>query len=152
MLSSDSENNKQVSRRAREEKRRMQQSNDDQQQVQKLRIPRHIHFGTSLLVAEQDGALLYVNSSSRPLMATLQEAEVFVYTFGAPRVGNTHFKQLFNQQDVVPRLPRTINADFAEYEHVGRTVLIDESYQPPPNVETKSHDHGRRIHCRMFIA
>lgn len=150
MLSESS--NKESGKKMLEEKRRLLQGSINADQVQRLRIPRHIHFGTSLLVAEQDGALLFANSSSRPLMSTLQDVEVFVYTYGAPRVGNTHFKQLFNelvphyyrvvnQQDVVARLPRTINADFAEYEHVGRTVLIDESYQPPPNVETKTGEH-----------
>jgi hypothetical protein len=65
---------------------------------------------------------------------------VALYTYGAPRVGNTefarYFEQLFagreafrivNDRDIVPRLPRHGNAlgnTVLDYEHVGRTVLI----------------------------
>lgn len=66
---------------------------------------------------------------------------VELYTFGAPRVGNTafaeYFEELFegreafrivNDRDIVPRLPRTGTATGAvlDYEHCGRTVLIAE--------------------------
>jgi len=66
--------------------------------------------------------------------------DVKMYTFGAPRVGNSEFARYFdetfgpdafrivNGADVVPRLPRHGNAAGAvlDYEHVGRTVLISE--------------------------
>ena len=70
-----------------------------------------------------------------------QIGSVELYTFGAPRVGNSEFVSWFNEvvgcdncfrvvndRDVVPRLPRGSNAAGAvlDYEHVGRTVLIAE--------------------------
>ena len=68
-------------------------------------------------------------------------AKVELYTFGAPRVGNSEFAAFFdasfgpaafrvvNDRDVVPRLPRDGRAAglVLDYEHVGRTVLIAES-------------------------
>jgi len=65
---------------------------------------------------------------------------VKMYTFGAPRVGNSEFVRYFNEvvgseafrivndRDVVPRLPRSgsVASAVGEYEHVGRTVLIAE--------------------------
>mmetsp|Transcript_8028 Transcript_8028/g.25012 ORF Transcript_8028/g.25012 Transcript_8028/m.25012 type:complete len:304 (-) Transcript_8028:370-1281(-) len=66
--------------------------------------------------------------------------KVRLYTFGAPRVGNSEFARDFdslgieayrivNGEDIVPRLPRHANSAGAllDYEHVGRTVLIDEA-------------------------
>ena len=72
-------------------------------------------------------------------MPTLGRVEM--YTFGAPRVGNSAFAQYFdaafgpnafrivNDRDVVPRLPRHGNSAGAvlDYEHVGRTVLVAEN-------------------------
>jgi len=69
-----------------------------------------------------------------------QLGRVELYTFGAPRVGNSAFCAYFdetfgsaafrivNDRDVVPRLPRTGNAAVGvlDYEHVGRTVLVAE--------------------------
>ena len=67
-----------------------------------------------------------------------QLSNVQLYTFGAPRVGNSAFCAYFdaafgdacfrvvNDRDVVPRLPRGAGAAGAvlDYEHVGRTVFI----------------------------
>mmetsp|Transcript_5725 Transcript_5725/g.10971 ORF Transcript_5725/g.10971 Transcript_5725/m.10971 type:complete len:262 (+) Transcript_5725:218-1003(+) len=66
-------------------------------------------------------------------------ASVRMYTFGAPRVGNTAFAEYFdslgveafrvvNGADIVPRLPRHRSSAGAvlDYEHVGKTVLIEE--------------------------
>lgn len=63
-----------------------------------------------------------------------------LYTFGAPRVGNSAFAEHFdsfgmeafrivNGQDIVPRMPRHANSAGAllDYEHCGRTVLVDET-------------------------
>lgn len=64
-----------------------------------------------------------------------------LYSFGSPRVGNSEFVQLFdslngngynqayrvvNDQDVVARLPRTVNALVASvgYDHCGATALV----------------------------
>lgn len=67
--------------------------------------------------------------------------DVRIYTFGAPRVGNSEFARYFeevfdgreafrvvNGEDIVARLPRHGNSAGAvlDYEHCGRTVLIDE--------------------------
>uniref|UniRef100_A0A7S3F1C5 Fungal lipase-type domain-containing protein n=1 Tax=Haptolina ericina TaxID=156174 RepID=A0A7S3F1C5_9EUKA len=67
--------------------------------------------------------------------------KVQMYTFGAPRVGNSQFAAYFNEvfdgreafrivndADIVPRLPRGGNAAglVLDYDHVGRTVLIAE--------------------------
>lgn len=75
-----------------------------------------------------------------------------VYTFGSPRVGNDALSDLFsslvdnglidqayrvvNGDDVVARMPRTVNALIAEvgYEHCGSTVLIN----PSPSTEEKA--------------
>ena len=70
-----------------------------------------------------------------------------LYSFGSPRVGNAEFVQLFdslkgtgynqayrvvNDQDVVARLPRTVNALVASigYDHCGATALISVPRQP----------------------
>ena len=67
--------------------------------------------------------------------------DVRIYTFGAPRVGNSEFARYFeevfagreafrvvNGEDIVARLPRHANSAGAvlDYEHCGRTVLVDE--------------------------
>eukprot|EP00288_Rhodomonas_lens_P019108 CAMPEP_0177716546 /NCGR_PEP_ID=MMETSP0484_2-20121128/14565_1 /TAXON_ID=354590 /ORGANISM="Rhodomonas lens, Strain RHODO" /LENGTH=731 /DNA_ID=CAMNT_0019228579 /DNA_START=330 /DNA_END=2525 /DNA_ORIENTATION=+ len=65
--------------------------------------------------------------------------KVRMYTFGAPRVGNTAFAEYFdsfgmeafrvvNGADIVPRMPRHSSSAGAvlDYEHVGNTVLIEE--------------------------
>ena len=62
-----------------------------------------------------------------------------MYTFGAPRVGNSEFARFFdslnleafrivNGADIVARMPRHANSAGAllDYEHVGKTVLIEE--------------------------
>lgn len=64
---------------------------------------------------------------------------VSLYTYGAPRVGNSEFARFFeelfagreafrvvNDRDIVPRLPRDGRAagGLLDYEHVGRTVLV----------------------------
>ncbi|GKY91437.1 hypothetical protein MPSEU_000116000 [Mayamaea pseudoterrestris] len=68
-----------------------------------------------------------------------------LYSFGSPRVGNKAFAELFdallaekfinqayrvvNDEDVVARLPRSINAlvfGYINYEHCGPTVLISQ--------------------------
>jgi len=72
---------------------------------------------------------------------------VRLYTFGAPRVGNSEFARYFdafgmeafrvvNGADIVPRLPRhgTAAGAVLDYEHVGRTVLIDENGTIPDGI------------------
>jgi len=64
-----------------------------------------------------------------------------VYNFGSPRVGNRAFSKKFdellqsgrisqayrvvNGRDVVARMPRTIGALSIDYDHCGRTVLVE---------------------------
>lgn len=128
------------------------------------RSPRHVHFAESLVDANEDATLLFLDDAVRGstnqslrdagqsqtvLLQSLRQAELIVYTFGAPRVGNSQFKKAFNQlithcyrvvnqQDIVARLPRGSRAGFSDFEHVGRTVLIDEKYQPSANTSLLS--------------
>jgi len=66
---------------------------------------------------------------------------VRLYTYGAPRVGNSAFAEYFetlfegreafrivNDRDIVPRMPRHNNVAGAvlDYEHCGKTVLVAE--------------------------
>ncbi|CEL96583.1 unnamed protein product [Vitrella brassicaformis CCMP3155] len=66
--------------------------------------------------------------------------KVLLYNYGAPRVGNGAFVEKFNakigdafrvvnSRDVIARLPRGATAWILDYEHVGRTVLVDEAGQ-----------------------
>ncbi len=73
---------------------------------------------------------------------------LYLYNFGSPRVGNERFRILFdslladgritqayrvvNGEDVVARLPRTVNAlvfGNVGYDHVGTTVLVKDPNQ-----------------------
>ena len=101
-------------------------------------------------------------SSRTPRQATFggelpKWGAVSVYTFGAPRVGNSafaaYFESLFvgrevfrivNDRDIVARLPRSGNAAGAvvDYEHVGKTVLIAEEQPEPPPREAAGADGG----------
>ena len=77
-------------------------------------------------------------ADDRPLAAP-RLGRVRMYTFGAPRVGNSEFARFFdglgmeafrivNGADIVARMPRHANSAGAllDYEHVGRTVLVEE--------------------------
>mmetsp|Transcript_46903 Transcript_46903/g.77611 ORF Transcript_46903/g.77611 Transcript_46903/m.77611 type:complete len:742 (-) Transcript_46903:731-2956(-) len=79
-----------------------------------------------------------VRAAQEALVARPTLARVRLYTFGAPRVGNTDFARYFdslgleafrivNGLDIVARLPRHRNSAGAvlDYEHCGRTVLVD---------------------------
>mmetsp|Transcript_25159 Transcript_25159/g.51130 ORF Transcript_25159/g.51130 Transcript_25159/m.51130 type:complete len:338 (+) Transcript_25159:679-1692(+) len=78
---------------------------------------------------------------------------VRMYTFGAPRVGNTAFAEFFdslgmeafrvvNDADIVPRMPRHRSSAGAllDYEHVGKTVLVQEAASEGFWVEGESAD------------
>ncbi|CAM9991059.1 unnamed protein product, partial [Phaeothamnion confervicola] len=66
------------------------------------------------------------------------KAQVTMYSFGAPRVGNTAFAELFsrvngesfrvvNKRDLVARMPRgRLAARWMDYKHTGRVALVDE--------------------------
>ncbi|KAJ1430636.1 hypothetical protein B484DRAFT_479146 [Ochromonadaceae sp. CCMP2298] len=73
-------------------------------------------------------------------LQALGRCSLHVYTFGAPRVGNTAFRRQFNalvphcfrvvnRQDVVARMPRSASG-LVDYQHCGRTVLIQEGAIP----------------------
>lgn len=75
------------------------------------------------------GALATVCSLDLYLAQRLSSKEIFVSTFGAPRVGNRHFSSIYNEcvpihwrivvaPDVVAKLPKV------GYKHVGKKVLI----------------------------
>lgn len=75
------------------------------------------------------GALATVCSLDLYLTQRLSAKEIFVSTFGAPRVGNRHFSSVYNEcvpihwrivvaPDVVAKLPKV------GYKHVGKKVLI----------------------------
>lgn len=75
------------------------------------------------------GALATVCSLDLYLTQRLLSKEIFVSTFGAPRVGNRHFSSIYNEcvpihwrivvaPDVVAKLPKV------GYKHVGKKVLI----------------------------
>jgi len=89
-------------------------------------------FGQAVSFVTQKGKEV---SGTAPVRLRL----VRLYTFGAPRVGNSEFARAFeelgmeayrivNGQDIVARMPRHANSAGAllDYEHVGRTVLVDE--------------------------
>lgn len=79
-------------------------------------------------------------TDSRGAVKLPEFGTVQMYTFGAPRVGNSAFAEYFNEafgpaafrivndRDVVPRLPRDSKAGGAlmDYDHVGRAVFIAE--------------------------
>ena len=84
--------------------------------------------------------------------------KVQMYTFGAPRVGNSQFAAYFNEvfdgreafrivndADIVPRLPRGGNAAglVLDYDHVGRT-----GEQHHRRAHTRQQHH-RRTHARQ---
>lgn len=75
------------------------------------------------------GALATVCSLDIYFRLPMNKKEIFVSTFGAPRVGNRHFQLIYNQSipihwrivvgpDVVAKLPKM------GYKHVGKKVLI----------------------------
>lgn len=75
------------------------------------------------------GALATVCSLDLFLRLKLTRKEIFVSTFGSPRVGNFHFRAVYNDSvpihwrivvapDVVSKLPKV------GYKHVGKKVLI----------------------------
>jgi len=83
-----------------------------------------------------------INGKQQEATLTVPRAkEIKMYSFGAPRVGNTafvtHFESLgmkdvyrvVNGKDVVARLPRSVNAGFTkvEYSHCGQTALVTET-------------------------
>lgn len=62
--------------------------------------------------------------------------KVTMYNFGAPRTGNSAFVEAYssvnqdsyrivNTWDPIARFPRGRNASFLNYEHVGKTVLLN---------------------------
>lgn len=79
---------------------------------------------------------------SFPGMELPKWESVSLYTYGAPRVGNSQFAAYFetlfagreayrivNDRDIVARLPRsgTVAGAVLDYEHVGKTVLVAET-------------------------
>ncbi|KAG5176703.1 hypothetical protein JKP88DRAFT_227518 [Tribonema minus] len=76
-----------------------------------------------------------------------------MYNYGSPRVGNKAFVELYNQLngdsfrlvnnlDIVTSLPRQALASMlAEYDHVGRTVVVDHE-GVPGNVWVEGIDEG----------
>jgi len=99
--------------------------------------------------AKDDGSLF--GMAKRAFTATQQSfpgmelpkwESVSLYTYGAPRVGNSQFAAYFetlfaereayrivNDRDIVARLPRsgTVAGAVLDYEHVGKTVLVAET-------------------------
>ena len=62
--------------------------------------------------------------------------KVLMYSFGQPRTGNTAFAneyakangdsfRIVNEWDVIARFPRSLNASIFNYDHAGRTVLLN---------------------------
>jgi len=98
--------------------------------------------------AKDDGSLFGMakrafaqTKQSFPGMELPKWASVSLYTYGAPRVGNSQFAAYFetlfadreayrivNDRDIVARLPRsgTVAGAVLDYEHVGKTVLVAE--------------------------
>ncbi|GAB5032425.1 Hypothetical protein NocV09_00901180 [Nannochloropsis oceanica] len=86
-------------------------------------------------------ACLMAHEIDRRMPALVEEGRLNVFSFGAPRVGNTAFcedydKRLKNQSfrivnglDVVARMPRGSGESslLMEYSHCGRTVLLTET-------------------------
>ena len=85
---------------------------------------------------------------SSDFVTQLRRADIVTYTFGAPRVGNQEFvdsmnsllrlcgekSSLFrvvNKEDIVARMPRSSRVNgMLVYEHVGKTVMIDDTADP----------------------
>lgn len=85
-----------------------------------------------------------------------------VYNFGSPRVGNRAFSKKFdellhagkisqayrvvNGKDVVARMPRTMGALSVDYDHCGKTVLVEAPTKESPRsvlwVENESDDQA----------
>jgi hypothetical protein len=58
-----------------------------------MAVPKQLRLESGLQLEDQlDHALLF--STNREFLEKLSTAKLFVYTFGAPRVGNTRFKQV----------------------------------------------------------
>lgn len=62
--------------------------------------------------------------------------KISMYSYGQPRTGNTAFAQeyakangdsfrIVNEWDVIARFPRSLNASIFNYDHAGRTVLLN---------------------------
>lgn len=102
---------------------------------------------TNVLFSQDDDSVGTTMQKEPPRPKTLR-----LYNFGSPRVGNVPFAELFdalrvegmidqayrivNGEDVVARLPRTVNAlvfGNINYEHVGTTVLLSLSPSQPSN-------------------
>lgn len=106
----------------------------------------------SRLFGTNDAVLRYYDD--KEFLSTLAEAKITMYTFGAPRVGDKNFRDLFNSlipstfrycqpychfieikyiyrivnnQDIVARIPRASKANrLLAYEHIGKTVMVDD--------------------------
>ncbi len=86
-------------------------------------------------------ACLMAHELDRRIPGLVQADRLYVYSFGAPRVGNTAFCKdydarlkdctfrIVNGLDVVARMPRGTRqtAALLEYSHCGRTVLLTET-------------------------
>lgn len=109
------------------------------------RRPRPIYLtGHSL-----GGALAAIASFDLYLKMGLGPNDVFVSSFGAPRVGNSAFRKLYNDRvphhwrivigpDVVTKLPKV------GYQHVGKKVLLTAAGELfiDPNALEMKHWHG----------
>lgn len=95
------------------------------------------------------GALAAIASFDLYLKMGLGPNDIFVSSFGAPRVGNSSFRRMYNERvpnhwrivigpDIVTRLPKV------GYQHVGKKVLLTaagELFIDPNSLEMK-HWHG----------
>lgn len=84
-----------------------------------------------------DPAHKYMSNPS--FVAALRNSKIITYTFGAPRVGCPTFSRVYNSmcrptfrvvnsRDIVARMPRSSQVSrLLEYEHVGRTVLLEDT-------------------------
>ncbi|KAL7580261.1 hypothetical protein ACA910_012997 [Epithemia clementina (nom. ined.)] len=93
-----------------------------------------------------------------------------LYNFGSPRVGNHAFTERFeslltngkinqayrivNGEDVVARMPRTVNAlvlGQIRYDHCGKTVLISQPMEAEGVNENNTEDPSKRDKASMFL-
>eukprot|EP00172_Hildenbrandia_rubra_P001245 Plantae.Rhodophyta-Hildenbrandia_rubra.ctg17902.p1 GENE.Plantae.Rhodophyta-Hildenbrandia_rubra.ctg17902~~Plantae.Rhodophyta-Hildenbrandia_rubra.ctg17902.p1 ORF type:complete len:675 (-),score=48.16 Plantae.Rhodophyta-Hildenbrandia_rubra.ctg17902:792-2816(-) len=95
------------------------------------------------------GALAVIGSFDLFLKLGLEPNELFVSSFGAPRVANASFRRIYNERvpnhwrivigpDIVTKLPKV------GYQHVGKKVLLTaagELFIDPNSLEMK-HWHG----------
>ena len=95
---------------------------------------------TNTFMGREGEAGAQTSKSAPPRPRTLR-----LYNFGSPRVGNKAFSDRFNtllqdgrvdqayrivnDQDGVARMPRTMRTLSVDYDHVGKTVLIEEPTQ-----------------------